>query len=204
MLLGAAILTGSIAALAFGAKRIATENAAYKGPAAPRCVPPQLGRTDILPGTKLEVSPLPDSLDASYATQISLLGYPASALSGISVNGSTAAGTAGRIEAYSQGDGASFVPNKPFHSGETVVVHGKLTLAGKRYPFAFHFTIAVRDPIGHPASTAKPAGKPSELFAFHSRPELHAPIVTVTASSPGRPPETCSWRPTPGRARTAR
>src|SRR5882762_6435680 len=103
VLFGAAILTGSIAALAFGAKRIARENAAYKGPAAPQCVPSQLSRTDILPGTKLAVSPLPDSLDASYATQISLLGYPASALSGISVSGSASRGHPGRLEAYSQG-----------------------------------------------------------------------------------------------------
>ncbi len=186
LLLGAVILTGSVAALAFGAKRIATENAAYKGPAAPQCVPSQLSRTDLLPGTQLAVSPLPGSLDASYATQISFLGYPASALSAISVNGTASGGHPGRLEPYSQGDGASFVPNKPFHSGETVIVRGKLTVAGKTSSFAFHFTTAVRDPIGHPASTVKPAGKTSELQAFHSRPELHAPVVAVTASSPGQ------------------
>ena len=88
MLLGVAIVAGSVAALAFGAKRIAAENAAYKGPSAPQCVPSQLNRSDLLPGTKLAVSPLPDSLDASDDTQISLLGYPASALSAISVSGS--------------------------------------------------------------------------------------------------------------------
>jgi hypothetical protein len=188
VLLGAAILVGSIAALAFGAKRIASENAAYKGPAAPQCVPPRLSRTDILPGTRLAVAPLPDSLDAPYTTQISLLGYPASALSAISVSGSASGNHSGRLEAYSQGDGASFVPNKPFHSGEAVVVRGKLAVGGKRYPFAFHFTTAIRDAIGHPAATAKAAGRPAELFAFHSRPELHAPLVTVTASSPAQAP----------------
>src|ERR1019366_4957956 len=92
VLLGAVIVAGSVASLTFGAKRIAAENAAYKGPSAPQCVPSRLGRTDILPGTKLAASPLPDSLDASYATQISLLGYPASSLSGISVNGSSSGG----------------------------------------------------------------------------------------------------------------
>jgi hypothetical protein len=184
----AVIVTGSMATIAFGAKRIVAEKAAYKGPAAPQCVPAHLGRTDILPGTNLEVSPLPDSLDASYATQISLLGYPASVLSGISVNGSSSGGHSGRTEAYSQGDGASFVPDKPFHSGETVVVRGKLTLAGKRYPFAFHFTTAERDSIGHPAPSVKHVGRPNELFAFHSRPELHAPLVTIAASSPQQAP----------------
>jgi Arylsulfotransferase (ASST) len=183
VLLGALIATGSVAALAFGAKRIVAENAAYKGPSAPQCVPSRLGRTDILPGTKLAVSPLPDSLDASYATQISLLGYPASALSGISVSGSSSGGHSGRLEAYSQGDGASFVPSKPFRSGETVVVHGKLTVAGRTSPFAFHFTTAVRDAIGHPPSSPKPAGRASELFTLHSRPDLHVPLVTLTGSS---------------------
>jgi hypothetical protein len=188
VMLGAVIVVGSVAALAFGAKRIATENAAYKGPSAPQCVPSKLGRSDVLPGTKLAVSPLPDSLDASYDTQISLLGYPASALSRISVNGSSSGNHPGQLEPYSQGDGASFVPTKAFNSGETVVVHGRLTVAGKTYPFAFHFTTAVRDPIGHPASTAKPAGTTSELFTFHSRPELHAPLVTVTGSAAGQAP----------------
>jgi Arylsulfotransferase (ASST) len=188
VLLAAAILAGSVAALAFGAKRIATENAAYKGLAAPQCVPSQLSRTDILPGTKLAVSPLPGSLDASYATQISLLGYPASALSGISVSGTSSRGHSGRLEAYSQGDGASFVPDKPFHSGETVVVRGKLTVAGRTEPFAFHFTTAVRDAFGHAPPSRKPAGKAGELFAAHSRPELHAPLVTVTGSSPAQAP----------------
>jgi hypothetical protein len=183
VLLAAVIVAGSVAALAFGAKRIATENAAYKGPAAPQCVPSQLGRSDMLPGTHLAVSPLPDSLDASNDTQISLLGYPASALSGISVSGSSSGGHSGRLEAYSQGDGASWVPSKAFRPGEVVVVHGKLTVGGKTYPFAFHFNTAVPDALGHPASTPKPAGKPTELLAFHSRPELHAPVVTVTASS---------------------
>ncbi|HTA14898.1 MAG TPA: arylsulfotransferase family protein, partial [Solirubrobacteraceae bacterium] len=174
----------SVASLTFGAKRIAAENAAYKGSGAPQCIPPHLGLSDILPGTHLAVSPLPDSLDSSYETQISFLGYPASALSSISVDGAASGGHSGRLEAYSQGDGASFVPSKAFQPGETVVVHGKLTVAGHTTSFAFHFTTAIRDPIGHPASTPKPAGKASELLAFHSRPELHPPVVTVTASSP--------------------
>lgn len=188
VMLAVAIVAGSVAALAFGAKRIATENAAYKGPAAPQCFPSHLGGSDILPGTNLAVSPLPDSLDASYDTQISLLGYPARDLSSISVDGSSSGQHSGRLEAYSQGDGASWVPAKAFHSGETVIVHGRLSVSGKSYPFAFHFTTAVRDPIGHPASTPKPAGKTSELFALHSRPSLHVPIVTVDSASPSQSP----------------
>jgi hypothetical protein len=188
LLLGVTVALGSAATLAFAAKRIVAESAAYKGPAAPLCVPSRLSRTAILPGTKLAVSPLPGSLDASYATQVSLLGHPASALSGISVKGNASGGHSGRLEAYSQGDGASFVPDKPFHSGETVVVRGKLTVAGRSEPFAFHFTTAVRDAFAHPPPSRKPAGGTGELFASRSRPELHAPLVTVTGSSPAQAP----------------
>src|SRR5271168_917214 len=87
-LLVLAAVVGTVTSLAFAAKRIVAHVSAYKTPIAPRCVPNQLNRSDVLPGTHLAVSPLPDSLDASYRTQISLLGYPASALSDISVSGS--------------------------------------------------------------------------------------------------------------------
>ena len=86
VLLGVSIVIGSATTLTFAAKRIVAENAAYKGPAAPDCIPSQLNRSDILPGTGLQVSPLPDSLDASYGTQISLLGAPISALSSMAVS----------------------------------------------------------------------------------------------------------------------
>ena len=48
----------------------------------------------------------------------------------------------------------------------------------RRYPFAFHFTTSVPDPLGHPASSPNPAAKAGELFVFHSRPELEAPVTT--------------------------
>lgn len=189
VLLGVSIALGSAATLAFAAKRIAAENAAFiSSRNAPQCLPSQLNRTDLLPGTSLAVSPLPDSLDASNSTQISFLGYPATDLSSITARGSDSGDHSGQLEPYSQGDGASFVPSKPFRSGELVTVRGKLTVAGKTAPFAFHFTTAIVDPIGHPASTPKPAGKKGELYVFHSRPDLHVPYVTVTKSSPQQSP----------------
>ena len=50
-------------------------------------------------------------------TQISLLGAPASALSGVSASGSHSGAHPGRLIAYSQGDGASFVPSQAVRSG---------------------------------------------------------------------------------------
>jgi hypothetical protein len=187
-LLVLAAAVGTVTSLAFAAKRIVAQVSAYKTPIAPRCVPSQLDRSDVLPGTHLAVSPLPDSLDASYRTQISLLGYPASALSDISVSGSASGGHPGRLEAYSQGDGASFVPSTPFHQGETVTVRGELTSAGHTASFGFHFTTDVVDPLARPASTANQTAKTGELFVFRSRPELRVPRVTVGEDSPSQAP----------------
>jgi hypothetical protein len=188
LMLGVSVTIGSAATLALAAKRIVVAtSAAHKERVGPRCVPPHLNISDVLPGTGLHVSPLPDSLDAPNTTQISFLGAPAGALSDISVRGSDSGVHLGRLDAYSQGDGASFLPSRPFHPTETVIVHGKVTRGGKTTPFAFHFTIALRDPIGHPSS-AKLAAKASELYAFHSRPDLHPPLVTVGTSAAGQAP----------------
>ena len=67
-------------------------------------------------------------------------------------------------------------------------MRGKLASAGKRYPFQFHFTTSVPDPFGHPAPSPNPAAKAGELYVFHSRPELQAPTMTVTASAAGQAP----------------
>jgi hypothetical protein len=160
---------------------------AFVAPPAPRCVPSTLNRSAVLPGTSLAVSPLPDSYDASPRTQISLLGAPAGALSALSVSGSRTGKHSGRLEAYSQGDGASFVPSESFRSGETVSVRGKLTIASKTQVIAFHFVIAQPDilkytPPGHVPSD------PAEVHSFHSRPDLQPPALTVTARSPQTAP----------------
>ncbi|MGH2913130.1 MAG: hypothetical protein ACRDJ3_11720, partial [Solirubrobacteraceae bacterium] len=85
VLLGMTVVLGSAATLAFAAKRIVAVSAtAHKERSGPKCVPPHLNISDVLPGTGLQVSPLPDSLDAPNTTQISFLGAPVGALSDIS------------------------------------------------------------------------------------------------------------------------
>ncbi len=162
------------------------------GKTAPRCIPPHLNISDILPGTGVQVSPLPDSLDAANTTQISFLGAPVHALSGIAVTGSDSGAHPGKLEGYSQGDGASFVPSRPFHPSETVTVRGKVERGSRRIPFAYHFTVAVRDPITHSGSVAREiaaavaAAKPSETMHFHSAPSLHPPSIDILTSAPGQ------------------
>jgi len=129
------------------------------------------------------VSPLPGSRDASPQTQVSFLGPPAGELSQISVVGSRTGTHTGRLEAYSQGDGASFVPAKPFAQGETVTVKAQLQSAdGAVQPLLDSFTIAYQDAISSTPETIHPGG-PRDVQGFRSRPDLRPPTVTVTASS---------------------
>jgi Arylsulfotransferase (ASST) len=171
-----------------GSKRIIAEEAAFRGPPAGDCVPSALNRTDVLPGTSLEVSPLPDSLDSSPHTQISLLGVPSKQLAQVSVSGSLTGGHSGRLEAYSQGDGASFVPSRPFQPGETVTVHGKLLLGKRSQSFAFHFTVSVPDPIPRLPPGKEPVGTASEVQRFHSAPSLEPPAIQVVTNTPQASP----------------
>jgi hypothetical protein len=133
------------------------------------------------------VSPLPGSRDASPQTQISFLGPPKGDLSRISVIGSRTGVHAGRLEGYSDGDGASFVPSKPFAEGETVTVSAQLATGGAVQSLSDSFTIAYGDPL---STTPEPVheGGPSEIQYFHTRPDLRPPTVTVTASSPATAP----------------
>lgn len=187
ILLGLTLVLLTGVTLTLGAKRIAAENAAFVSNAGRQCVPSHTNRSDLLPGTGVQVNPLPDSLDSPNTTQISFLGASASAISHISVNGSYSHGHAGRLEAYSQGDGASFVPTKPFHPGESVVVRGRVQRGSHSVPFAFNFTVAVRVPITGSGSLATvAASKPSETLHFHSQPALHPPSIDIAASSPGQ------------------
>ncbi len=156
----------------------------------PGCVPPTLNVSAALAGARVTVSPAPETRDASPATQISMLGVPASELSRVTVNGSGTGTHPGRVLAYSQGDGASFVPARPFAEGELVRVHAELLESGKTIDFAWSFTVALRDRAGTASATDStsstnpgPAPAPKEYQSFHSRPELRPPIVTVSAKA---------------------
>lgn len=82
-------------------------------------------------GGLLTVSPEPGTNDAAPKTEISILGVPASELSAVRVAGAVSGKHAGTLQPYSQGDGASFVPSKPFAEGEQVTVSLRVSVAGK-------------------------------------------------------------------------
>jgi hypothetical protein len=158
--------------------------------AATSCVPPKLDVSAALAEGHVTVSPGPDTRDASAETQISFLGAPASELSAITVSGSRTGPHAGRLVAYSQGDGESFVPSHPFTDGELVTVHAELSEGGKSIPFAWSFTVAVRDDPGTASATNTassttpgPPTPPKEYQSFHSQPELRPPDITVSSAA---------------------
>lgn len=166
-------------------------SASVSQPGSPSCVPGRLNVSAALAGSRVSVSPGPETRDASATTQISLLGVPASELSDISVKGSRTGTHTGRLAAYSQGDGASFLPARPFDDGELVSVRAELLEGGKAIPVAWSFTVAVRDSpgststaVGTGTSTSSaPAPAPKEYQSFHSRPELRPPDVTVSSNA---------------------
>ena len=154
--------------------------------AAPACVPATLNTSAARAGGAVTVSPAPDTVDASHRTQISFLGVPAARITNVEVVGSRSGSHRGRLAAYSQGDGASFLPSTAFTQGEVVTVHAALRSGAGTTPFAWHFTIAEVDAVSRSLETPPPPPPPprqSELQHFVSRPDLEPPTVTVTANS---------------------
>jgi Arylsulfotransferase (ASST) len=152
----------------------------------PACAPRKLNVSVALAGGRLTVSPGPAVRDASNETQVSMLGVPAANIVDVSVTGSRSGRHRGRLLAYSQGDGASFVPARYFDQGEQVSVRATLLSAGHRIPVAWSFTVAERDSVSRSLETPPPPPPPpkyDELQHFVSDPNLLAPTVVVTHDS---------------------
>jgi hypothetical protein len=181
-------LVAILALVGFGGQRVlahrssATTTHSGSLPSA-RCAPAKLNASALLPGTTLTVAPMPGSYIASPHAQISLLGAPAHALSDISVRGSQTGDHSGHLKAYSQGDGASFVPSKPFAPAETVTVRGRQRIGTRSVRFGFRFNVAQEDVLPHPPAGAKPKPNPGEVWTFHSQPGMIVPAVSVDSSS---------------------
>ena len=158
---------------------------------APSCVPSTLNESAALAGGAITVTPAPDTRDASYLTQISFLGLPAADIVDVSVSGSSSGAHSGRLLPYSQGDGASFVPSKPFAQGEVVTIHAVLHRLTTSTPIAWRFTVAEVDAVSRSLETPPPPPpppKPSELEHFLSRPDLRPPAVAVTTNTGSQAP----------------
>jgi Arylsulfotransferase (ASST) len=166
-------------------------SASTSSSAAPSCTPATLNTSAALAGGAVTVSPAPETVDASYLTQISFIGVPAAEITNVEVVGSHSGSHPGVLAAYSQGDGASFLPSAPFSQGELVTVHAALSNGHTTTPFDWHFTIAQVDGVSRSLETPPPPPPPPnqrDYQHFVSSPHLEPPTVTVTTNSGAQAP----------------
>ncbi len=136
------------------------------------------------------VSPLPGTIDASPATQISFLGPSGTQVSDVRVVGSSSGTHSGRVQGYATGTGASFLPSHPFRAGERVTVHATITTTtgGPGQAASTTFTIAHQAGFSQAPFPNNP-GDPHAVQHYSSAPTLTPSTVTVTTSAkPGIAP----------------
>jgi hypothetical protein len=145
----------------------------------PACLPSTLDHSAKLEGVPVDVSPAPETDTANPHTQISFLGVPAARIHVVSVVGEHSGSHAGHLEAYSQGDGASFVPDTPFDAGERVLVHAVI---GSGKQVAYSFRVDTPYPTANVAEFPNPQPAPADYESFATLPGVQAPILTVTVA----------------------
>ena len=136
------------------------------------------------------VSPLPGTEDASPATQISFLGGAGTQVQDVRVVGSRSGAHSGRMETYSTGTGASFLPSHPFVAGEGVTVHALVgTGAGALgHAASTTFTIAHQVAVSQKEFPNNP-GDQRAIQHYVSAPTLTPSSVRITTpAKPGASP----------------
>jgi hypothetical protein len=183
IILGVAALAvvWGVLAIALGSPNLGLSGSSATA-ASPACLPATLAHTATLPGTDVDVSPEPGTVTANPDTQISFLGVPATEIHGVSVVGQRSGSHAGRIRGYSQGDGASFVPDTPFDAGEQVAV--RAAIGSKQV--AYRFRVDAPYPTANTPEFPNPAAAAADYQSFYTLPGVQAPILTVTV--PDRDP----------------
>ena len=107
--------------------------------------------------------------------------------------GFAAAAITGNLQAHSDGQGVSFVPNKAFDGNERVTVTtDRNVVNAANGDFAFE--------IGEDTTRAlRPVEAPDvgrgSVQSFGTRPDLDPPAVTITTAKPGARPASSSSRP---------
>jgi hypothetical protein len=134
-------------------------------------------RGRAVPPDPVSAFPGPGDGFAAPATQVSLRGLPQHRLGEIEVEGSESGRHDGRLEAHSDGQGASFVADEPFAPGERVTVRTDLTVRGTR-DGDFEFTVA--RPARDPGPVVEPPRGNGEVQRFRTRPDLRPPALEAT------------------------
>jgi len=180
------------AALVWGVLAIALDSPSLKlssssaNVASPECLPRSLQHSATLPGTALDVSPAPDSEAANAKTQISFLGTSGAQIADLTVSGSRSGRHAGDLRPYSQGDGASFEPAKPFASGERVTVRARIGTGAAAKQVSFGFRVDTPYSTAHTTDFENLPASSADLQSFYTLPGAQPPVMTVT--TPDRDP----------------
>jgi hypothetical protein len=156
------------------------------GGISPPCLPATLEHSARLPGTRIDVSPAPDTGTANPRTQISFLGTSGADVRDVSVVGSKSGVHRGRLRAYSQGDGASFLPATPFDAGERVRVRAVIGAGDGATRTAFGFRVDTPYPTATIPEFHNPPAAPADYQSFYTMASAQPPILTVTV--PDRDP----------------
>ncbi|MEA2373771.1 MAG: hypothetical protein QOD53_234, partial [Thermoleophilaceae bacterium] len=107
-------------------------------------------------------------------------------VAGVQVVGSVSGNHTGTLKAHSDGNGASFLPDKPFTEGEQVSVSAAVPLTGA-VGGKVTFTIAklLHPTPPDPPPAVDPAGHPKDEQHFRSRKDLRPPRVKVLKRTSG-------------------
>jgi hypothetical protein len=176
VVLGAAAAVAVVVVLATGTLRKGVSRAA----ASPPCLPATLDHSAKLAGLPVYVSPAPETGMANPHTQISFLGVPAADIHEVTVAGERSGRHTGRLEGYSQSDGASFVPDAPFDAGERVTVHATIGRSASAKPVAFGFRVDTPYSTASVPPFPNPQAPPADYQSFATLPGVQAPILSVT------------------------
>jgi hypothetical protein len=182
IILGALALVWGVLALALGSASLKLGSSGSSGSrsaASPACLPATLAHTATLAGTSVEVSPAPGTGTANPHAQVSFLGAPAGEIHVRSVVGERSGDHAGRLRAYSQGDGASFQPDAPFDVGERVTVRAAIG-SGAGKPVTFGFRVDTPYSTANTTDFANLPAAPADYQSFYTLPDAHPPVMTVT------------------------
>jgi Arylsulfotransferase (ASST) len=131
---------------------------------------------------EISVFPGAATVAASPETTITFRGSDAEGLGDVTVTGSRSGRHVGRLAQHGDGDGVTFVPDRPFAAGERVTVDTERVIAGVGDDRSA-FVIANPSPL--PAPPFDDAEQPAErgVRSFRSRPDLRPPAVAVKTAA---------------------
>ena len=136
-----------------------------------------------------EISVFPGAMTvaASPQTTITFRGAEPDELGDVTVSGSRSGRHSGRLAPHRDGDGVTFVPDRPFAAGERVTVDTGRRIAGADDDRT-SFAIANASPLPPPPFDAAKPPEERDVRVFRSRPDLRPPAVAVRRRSPEAQP----------------